>query len=295
MKKFNYPLTHPVHPKSIDVVIPYCESDRHLAAEAIECMIHQRHCSPIIHAVADNCEPIKSPFCKHYRTSGIVNKPVYAASEQAGEVNKQVYEANEQVGNIGPYLIVNSLVSHFTTDYIAIQDADDLSYTNRLWKQIALLDMGYYMTSCAMIQSPIEGYDGIRHKIEPIIFPGLVQTAAPWGRNINSTRSMRLSFFIEMNGFGNYPMSGDYQFDSRACSLYPDLCHYTDEILAIRRLRPESLSNRKSTGYTSEIRNELSWRVMQSCSTMKRNTTLATAKSLGYLDQTPKGLVTLIG
>lgn len=278
MKNSNYPLAHPAYPKNIDVVIPYCESDRHLAVEAVNCIIHQKHCSPIIHAVADNCEPIKSPFCKHYRTTS----------------------------NIGPYLIVNSLVSHFTTDYIAIQDADDLSYTNRLWKQIALLEeseveqaslrsevqrVGYYMTSCAMIQSPIEGYDGIRHTIEPIIFPGLVQTAAPWGRNINSTRTMRRSFFIEMNGFGNYPMSGDYQFDSRACSLYPDLCHYSDEILAIRRLRPESLSNRKSTGYTSEIRNELSWRVMQSCSTMKKNTTLATAKSLGYLDQTPKELV----
>jgi len=267
MKNSNYPSTPPVHPHHIDVVIPYCQSDRHLAVEAVECIIHQKHCSPIIHAVADNCEPIKHPFCKHYKTTS----------------------------NIGPYLIVNSLVSRFTTNYIAIQDADDLSYTDRLWKQIALLNMGYYMTSCAMIQSPIEGYVGVRHVIEPIIFPGLIQAAVPWGRSINGTRAMRKSFFIEINGFGDYPMSGDYQFDSRACSLYPDLCHYTDEILAIRRLRPESLSNRKSTGYTSEIRNEVSWRVMQACSTMKRDTTLATAKSLGYLDQTPKGLVTLIG
>lgn len=263
MKNSDYPLALPVHPKHIDVVIPYCESDRHLAKDAIECIIHQKHCSPIIHAVADNCEPIKHPFCKHYRTEK----------------------------SVGPYWIVNSLVPHFTTDYIAIQDADDLSYSNRLWKQIAILDMGYYMTSCAMIQSAIEGYDGARHKIEPIIFPGVVQAAAPWGRNINSTRTMLRSLFTNINGFGDYPMSGDYQFDSRACSLYPDLCHYSNEVLAIRRLRPESLSNRKSTGFSSEARNEVSWRVMQSCSTMKRNTTLETARSLGYLDSIPKNLL----
>lgn len=267
MKNSNYPLTPPVHPRHIDVVIPYCQSDRHLVHEAIESIVHQRHCSPIIHAVADNCQPIKHPFCNHYYTEK----------------------------SIGPYWIVNSLSSIFTTEFIAIQDADDLSYSNRLWKQIALLEMGYCMTSCAMIQSAIEKYDGNRHKIEPIIFPGLTQTAAPWGRNINSTRTMLLSFFLRMNGFGDYPMSGDYQFDSRACSLYPDLCHYSNEILAIRRLRPGSLSNADSTGYSSEIRNEVSWRVMQSCSSMKRNTTLDNARSLGYLDQTPKDLVTLIG
>jgi hypothetical protein len=154
--------------------------------------------------------------------------------------------------------------------------------------------MGYYMTSCAMIQIPIEGYDGSSHKIEPIIFPGLTKKATPWGRNVNGTRTMLRSFFIEMNGFGDYPLYGDYQFDSRACSLYPDFCHYSNEVLAIRRLRPESLSHRNSTGFTSEIRNEISCRVRQSSSTMKRDTTLSVAQSLGYLDKTTQGLVTQI-
>ncbi len=257
MKESTYPLT-PGPVTHVDVIIPYCKSDRHLVREAIQSIDNQRHVYPIIHAVADNCDPIYHDSIHHN------------------------YQTTKQ---LGPYWIVNSLVSELTSDYIAIQDADDLSNPNRLWKQVATLNMGYCMTSCAMNQIAIEGYNGTRHIIDPIIYSGQHLTAAPWGKNVNSTRTMLKSFFIHMNGFGDYPMSGDFQFDARCCSLYPDKCHYSDESFAIRRLRPESLSNHPDTGFNTEIRNKISWQVMDTVSSMRRNTTLENAKSLGHLDK----------
>lgn len=254
MKESNYPIT-PTN-RAVDVVIPYTTTDLHLVGEAVDSILAQRYCLPIIHLVADNCLSIRHPSCINYKTS------------------KQ----------LGPYLIVNLLTNHFRTKHIAIQDADDLSYPDRLWKQVAILEQGYYMTSCAMKQIPSEGYSGKRHIEEPILFPGITQTAAPWGRNINSTRMFDLDMFIKVNGFGNYPMSGDYQFDARVCSIYGDLCHYSNEILADRRLRPLSLSNHPDTGFNTEIRNTLSWRVMDACRLMNNSRTLETCKSLGYLD-----------
>lgn len=268
MKEFNYP-TNPTTIDVIDVVIPYTSLDVHLVNDAIDCISNQSNCLPYIHLVADGCDSINHRNCINYKT----------------------------VKQIGPYWIVNLLTPHFKTGIVAIQDADDISYSNRLWKQIAVIKSGYIMTSCAMQQVPIESYTGSRHIDEPILYPGMKMSAAPWGRNINSVRTFSLEMFKRVNGFGDYPMSGDFQFDARVCSIYPDLCHYSLEVLATRRLRPMSLSNHPDTGFKSETRHNISWKVMSTCAAMRRNTTLTSSIKLGYLDfcLREQHLLTLLG
>lgn len=242
--------------KELDVIIPYNELDRHLVHEAIDSILEQTGCYPIIHLVADNCQPIPIEHNQiiHHTTPGI-----------------------------GPYHITNKLIPQLQTDYIAIQDADDISFSDRLSLQLEILTK-YDMTSFAMKQLPIEGYSGTRHIREPIIYPGTRLVLAPMGRCINSTRTMKKDFFIKLNGFGNYPCSGDFQFDNR--SLFTNhKVHFGTEVKGIRRLRPNSLSNGGAYAFETASRNKIAWQVMMDLQTIRKTPTLEHAREQGFLNQ----------
>lgn len=258
MKESRYPTT-PNYPQMVDVVIPYGPEEEHLVKDAVLSIYNQLHVTPIIHVVADNCNIVELPF------------------PESGTILR-IYRTTK---SIGPYLITNLLYKYFISKYIALQDADDISHKNRLWKQIEVLSE-FNMTSCAMLQQAIDGYNGERHLAEPIIFPGRKLTAAPWGRNINSTRMIKKDFFELLNGFGNFPCSGDFHFDNRA-NVFTDTCHYSNETLAVRRLRPTSLSNGGVFKVGTNERNDISWKVMHDMQELLKHPTLETAKKQGYL------------
>jgi hypothetical protein len=186
--------------------------------------------------------------------------------------------------NYGPYNIVNAVVHACNSPYLAIQDADDESLSDRLWKQIAQLQLGFVMTSAAMKQIPVPTYTGTRHLVEPVIYPGERFSAAPLGRCINSTRTMLKQFFIEQNGFASMPCSGDFHFDNRCTFQHPHPpIHASPEILGLRYLRPESLSNNSVTGGGTPIRHAAALRVIEDINTMRANPTLAQSQALGSL------------
>ena len=266
MKHSTYPVTPPTAPSQIDVVVPYSSNELHLVAQAINGILAQQHCIPIIHAVADNCKSIRHPDCINYEAEGV-----------------------------GPYNITNALVPHLRSQYLAIHDADDVSLSARLWKQIEQLKLGYVMTSCAMLQVPIEGYSGGRHIAEPIIEPGLIQAVAPKGRCINSTRTITVEFFVDQNGFADMPCSGDYQFDNRCLlQLPPQPIHSSPEIFGLRHLRPTSLSNAPNTGAGSEVRNVASWQVVKTIQAMRANPTKEQSRQLGKLHESGNVALSLI-
>lgn len=261
MRESPYPDTPlPFNPK-VDVIIPYCEVDKHLVKDALASIVNQQFTHPIIHLVADGCTPLFPPQRIEHATYTLIS------------------HVNEKA--VGPYITTNYLVPQFTTPYIAIQDADDTSSPSRLWKQIAVLEQ-FDMTSAAMYQQAMPGYTGTRHYKDPILMPGTKNTPCPGGRCINSTRTMKKSFFIKMGGFANMPCSGDFQFDNR-CNLMepPAAVHYSSEVLGIRRLHPESLSNGGRYKFGSLDRDRVAMRLMTDITTLRKSPTLETARSLG--------------
>lgn len=272
----DYPTIPPPSPEECDVVVPYTESDRHLAREAIASIIAQQHVHPIIHIVADNTDSLYPTNISSEKT---IVQLLYG--ENFKHYSIRTYKTDSC---LGPYKIINNLVPFLQTEYLAIQDADDISTANRLWKQIEQLKLGYDMTSCAMVQEPIEGYVGSRHLNEPVIYPGDKLVTAPLGRCVNSTRTMKISFFKQMNGFAHMPCSGDFQFDNRALFVEPAFrLHGSCEVLAIRRLRPDSLSNGGRYKFGSQDRNEIAYKIIEAIHTMRNNPTLDQARQLGCL------------
>lgn len=214
----------PDSPYAVDVVIPFWAGDSQWLGDCLEAVNAQKHCEPIIHVIADGCEFPVLP-----NISAEMHR--YRHDRPAGQ---------------GPYRLTNALVQHghCRTEHLALQDADDISLCDRLWKQMSLL----HLTGAAMISSATENF--VQHESlqyrqddEPVVRPGKIFRTARRGRCVNTTRTMSIEFFRSLNGFQPLLCSGDFEFDNRA--RYSGLGKVIDDqtILGRRRLHEDSLSH----------------------------------------------------
>lgn len=263
---YNYPSSIPEKQLEADIVIPFCERDREFVNDCLKHINKQTNILLHIHLIADGCIfPRLAP----------TTYPLH------------LYSSPE---NIGPFRLTNSLVKQgFTkTPYLIIQDVDDVSYPDRCWKQIAILDQGqYHITNCSMRNLPFPGYKGERHLTEPVIYPNVMYPTTPHGRVVNGTRSMTIESFVTVNGFADVFFSGDFEIDNRLLPLYS--CHGSLEILADRTLHPCSQSN----GYTEQsytpIKRHDNSQIMRTIAAMNGSGSkahkLQTAREIGCLDK----------
>jgi len=246
----------------IDVVIPFCKTDAHLVNVAIASILVQVGVSPLVHVVADNCEfPDNLP-------------------------NKECIQYYRTDSTLGPGCIANAVVAyHAVTPYLALQDADDISFPTRLIKQLDKLRNGFDQVSAAMIQKGLPGYKGNRHIEEPILKCGGTFGNVPKGRLINSTRAVSIEMFKRINGFCELMCSQDLALDNVTSFLgIPTYCF--EEPLATRRLHPDSLTNGphftrdKGSGGQEVLR-----RQRELLNQIRNSPTYNTARSQGCLDK----------
>lgn len=213
----------PPEPYTCDVVVPFWSGDAQWLPECVEALLQQNHCAAFIHVISDGCEFPVIP-----------------------ERTRILRYRHGRRTNQGPYRLTNALVrhGHCRTGHLAMQDADDLSLPDRLWRQMSTLEQtGAVMISSAMEQFTGELEMGARREREPVARPGLVCSTVPDGRCVNSTRLMRLDFFQSLNGFQNLTCTGDFEFDNRARFSRLGKIINDQNILARRRLHMASLSH----------------------------------------------------
>ncbi len=254
----------PIRPVAVDVVIPFCHADVRFVSDCVWSILNQRFVEPVLHVVSDGSEWPDLP-----RVDNLVR-----------------YQTE---GGWGPYRITNGVFHNMTSDFIAIQDGDDLSRPDRLWRQIQSLKHH----DAEMISSASANFVDVgsvddetlqrRCQNEPIIRPGTVYESVPRGRLINATRTMRRDLFERLNGFSDQFCTGDFQFDNR--------CRFTgvkivddQTTLADRRLHSASLTGGPFKIGTKK-RTEDVGACMLAVTRLTDNPTEETARSLGALDQ----------
>jgi hypothetical protein len=218
--------------------------------EAIASILNQNHAHCIIHLIADGFSTPESilsfvtvPGVKLYETS--VKHP------------------------IGPYRITNCLVPYLETEYLAIQDSDDIAMPNRIAHSIAQMnDNGWDHFGAAMMQfASYESRD--ETSIEalqrtPIHYSGtkVRWKISPDGVFINGVRVIRKNAFIQVNGFADLLTTADCEFNTR-CLRSGMSCGATDVIVALRRLHSDSLSLGRTHGMYSADRQAIYDKLME--------------------------------
>ena len=244
---------------TVDVVIPFHAGDAQFVREAVEAILAQRFVRPIVHVVADGCDWPDLP-------DGVLK-----------------YEA---AGGVGPYRIANAIAMHHAWGlWLAIQDADDVSHPDRLWRQVATMERyGYEMTSCSAANFTNDPTLVGRLSNEPVVKAGRVYSTVPYGRHVNTTRMMTRAMFLRLNGFADMMCVGDFEFDNRA-HLAGVPSFWSSDVLADRRLQGESLTNGDRFRYGTSGRADETRKLEAFLAQMKANPHDAAA--IGAVDRAP--------
>lgn len=242
----------------VDVVLPYCEMDYQYVEEAVNSILVQTP-KTLIHLVQDG--PVTRPF-------------------RPSHPDIRIYRTS----NMGPYRIANSIVKHYMVSQIlAIQDADDISYPNRLELQLTAIDNGYEQISAAMDQFAEPSYKGERHITEPLLVCGTKFTNVPLGRLVNCMRMVTKDMFVRVNGFPDIFCTGDLSFDNATQYLGIPTFYYNIP-LGKRRLHGSSLTNRSDYVRTAPARQEALRYEKLMLKTIQASPTLATVRRFGALE-----------
>ena len=215
-------------PVRCDVILPYCATNLPWTLCAAESILNQAFAEPVLHLIADGNGPIDDRGLKE---------------ALAGVACCRWYRTRER---LGPYRITNNLFDCLETDYFAVQDSDDLSAPNRLWRSVRVLeDHGYDIFGGAMEQ--FTDHRQRSRLVEtalanaPYQMPGVYWLKTPQGAIIHGGMTCRKSCFERLNGYGEFISGGDCEFISRA-HVAGTKIYMSHQIVAWRRLHDDSLS-----------------------------------------------------
>lgn len=222
-----------------DVSIPYHDANRKWLEQSIESMLNQQSVKTILHVVADGTENSKELISRFPHE------------------NIRWYRT---VRSLGPYIISNLLFPFCESNYIAIQDSDDISLPHRLAYSIYELEKSNAsMFGGAMLQ--FDSYDQVE-KVEDFVYRSPIHRSgllgwslSPDGVIINGVRVMNAEMFCRLNGFRGLLIAADCEFTTRAIRAFESVV-WSKEILSLRRVHTASLSNDRKTALRSEICNK---------------------------------------
>ncbi|MCC7422165.1 MAG: glycosyltransferase [Planctomycetaceae bacterium] len=216
-------------PPACDVVIPYCSADVRYLPVAVDSILNQTGVEPVIHLIND----------------GVPEE------EDAGRLFRGVrgvHRYRNNPGGVGPYVSTNRIVRHFKTDFLAIQDADDVALPHRLIRALQQLEEhGAQIYGAAMEQfidfSWREDAHLVEHlRLHPTLTSGMVTASNPSGFILNGTMVIRKETFLAVGGYSNWIRTADCEFSERVLRTGAGVC-FDKTIVARRRLRGDSLSN----------------------------------------------------
>lgn len=211
-----------------DVVIPYCRANLPWLRTSVESIISQVGVQCYVHLIADGFN-LKDDPALIFKDHPYVH----------------LYRNTD---NIGPYRTLNRIVNQLKTDFIAVQDSDDIALPHRMQVSLqTLVKTGVDYFSGAMRQFLQWEYANERDlrrilEYQPVLYPGKTNEHHQLGWFINGTFTIRKAAFLKLNGWAPMLGGADTEFSMRA--PFGNLTAIMSrEIIALRRVHRHSLSH----------------------------------------------------
>jgi glycosyltransferase involved in cell wall biosynthesis len=159
--------------------------------------------------------------------------------------------------NVGQFRIYNRLLPHVTSPFLMLQDADDISYPERLEILLSALDS----KRVDMVGSAVARVDPSAADLGAVYPPEDVNHALRFRRKggivIGPTLALRTNFVRSLNGFdGATLLGGDTEFVCRA--VFAGRVSNLRHVLYRQTVRRDSLTGNASTGFGSKARQDYS-------------------------------------
>ncbi len=253
-----------IRPVDCDVVIACDERNLEFLAESIHSILNQTSARCIVHVCFDSVQADVSHFMRTFPQI-------------------RFYKTNEC---LGPFRIANEMMRFCQTDYVAIQDADDIALPTRIACSVNELKMkGRHFYGAFMENFCDHRYPGqhIREKsmTAPWHHSGILWAVCPEGALINGTLVFHRARFVELEGYGDLVCSGDVDFCNRI-NFGRERKIISNKLVALRRLHNKSLTASTFAPGTS-LRSDIDRVVIQRYQDLQAKK--ATPASLGALSQ----------
>jgi hypothetical protein len=216
-------------PVRCDVVIPYHAGDVRWLPVSVDSILNQQGAEVIVHLINDGVDE----------------------DDDLGRLFDHldcVRRYRNEPGGIGPYVSTNRIFRHLETEYLAVQDADDIALPDRIRRSVLALETAPADVFAAGMEQFLDFEDRGNKPLEarlagaPVLISGGKSTSNPHGFVVNGTMVIRRSTYKTVGGFPNWKCTGDVEFCERAIRLGARPV-FSSAIVARRRLRDESLSN----------------------------------------------------
>lgn len=236
-------------PVAVDVVLPF-HGHLDYVEHALDGLLNQERCDVVIHLI-DDASPIDtSDFLRHWSKRS----------------NIRTYRNRE---NIGQFQSFNNAVRYFETPLCAVQDADDISLSHRLWWAGQML----HYADADVFGATVELF-GDEQVIRPIFKPHETRVLEPRvrirrsffplrGRHgyflENPTAVFRVDMFRTLGGFADFGdrlmnrASVDSEFQQRLL-FHGTRFAISRDVLVKYRVHPESATQDSKTGWGTTAR-----------------------------------------
>ena len=200
----------------VAVIVTYCEDDVQWAQEAVNSALAQEDVEVVVHTIADGIPPI-------FKSDDRIR--AWGSEE-----------------SVGPYVLTNS-IPDFEADYIAILDGDDRMLPRRLIESVSTLEK-YEADMIGGAMTHFTAEKKFADRVGKTTKPYNVYARSPYGAMVNSAKLFTTQLFEELNGFANWRMSADHEWDNRV-ALAGKRMYHALAVWGERRYHSNSLSNGK--------------------------------------------------
>lgn len=223
-------------PVACDLVIPYHPATFEWLEESVNSVLNQNLAQPIIHLIADGFPESDDPLRFKYNDLPNVRK----------------YRNRSAVG---PLVSTMRIFDNLETDFMLVQDSDDIALPDRCWYTVTCLEQTGREIFGASVQQFID-HKWTSEVVEksyrnfPVLKSGMPDKRTPAGNIVHPSLGMRKATFEKLNGYADTVTAADTHLVRRAdemgCSFF-----ISPEVVALRRLHSKSLSHGKRIGFGS--------------------------------------------